>query len=59
MRKASSTPEDVESDLATTSDTSHLIHVALSASIAGGKYGERREILMDKDIFDRNESKQK
>ena len=59
VSKASSTPEDVESDLATISDTLSLIHAVPSTSIEGEEYGERRQILMDKDNFDRNESKQK
>ena len=59
VSKASSTPEDAESDLATISDTLRLIHAVPSASIEGGKYGERRNVLIDKDNFDHNESKQK
>ena len=58
VSKANSTPEDVESDLATIGNTLYLIHVAPSA-IEGGEYGDKREILMDKDIFDQIESKQK
>ena len=59
VSKASSTREDVESNLATVGDTLRLIHAVPSTSIEGWEYGERREIVMDKDNFDRNESKQK